>query len=225
MAIGIGQLLGFRIPQNFNTPYMAPTITEFWQRWHITLSNWFRYYVFTPLSCMLMRVEGNRRPDLLRTISLISTMALVGLWHGAGWTFVLWGAYHGVLLAIHAQVRRPSEPPGTRSMLVSRLFTFLLVVIGWVMFRSPSVQAALGLYGAMIGLRGLGIQDIGLVPNLGALELIFVFAILFGISNLFDGQSRPLPRQSWIQIFGVSVLLTLCLLMLANPSPFLYFQF
>jgi alginate O-acetyltransferase complex protein AlgI len=225
MAIGIGQLLGFRIPQNFNAPYMAATITEFWQRWHMTLSNWFRYYVFTPLSRGLIRLEGNRRPEVLRTISLITTMALVGLWHGAGWTFILWGAYHGGLLAIHAQVRRQKDMPSAWRLIIYRLFTFLLVVIGWVLFRSPSLEAALGLYGAMIGLRGLGLQDMRFVPNLGGLELLLVIGVLFAISNLLAGGSEPSPRLNWGQILGVSFLLTLCLLMLGNPSPFLYFQF
>jgi alginate O-acetyltransferase complex protein AlgI len=132
MATGLGHLFGIRIPQNFNAPYRAAGVRDFWRRWHISLSTWLRDYLYIPLG-------GNRRGPLRTHVNLMITMLLGGLWHGASWTFVAWGGYHGGLLV----AEHFAEPWLDRlPMTVRRVGTFLLVVFGWVLFRSSSFGMA-----------------------------------------------------------------------------------
>ena len=142
IAIGVALLLGFEIPENFNAPYAARTIQDFWRRWHITLSSWLRDYLYIPLG-------GNRKGPGRTYVNLILTFLLGGLWHGAGWTFVLWGGMHGTGLALErrrADVRRrrgipePGATAGARTL--QRLGTFAFVTVAWVFFRADSIGAA-----------------------------------------------------------------------------------
>jgi alginate O-acetyltransferase complex protein AlgI len=160
MAVGLGLMMGFRFPENFRSPYLSRSITEFWRRWHISLSTWLRDYLYIPLG-------GNRRGPGRTLVNLLVVMVLGGLWHGAAWTFILWGAWHGLLLAIERRRRLP-EPEGPR--LVATAATMAAVIVGWVLFRSASVQAALAMYAGMIGLHGLGVSD-ALRWQLGGPEL------------------------------------------------------
>lgn len=155
MAIGLSRMFGIILPLNFNSPYKAPNIIEFWRRWHMTLSRFLRDYLYVPLG-------GNRLGSLRRHANLLATMLLGGLWHGAGWTFVIWGALHGALLvANHAwhALRRyagwktPSENPLAR--LLGIALTFYMVVVAWVFFRADTVPAALNLIKGMLGFNGL----------------------------------------------------------------------
>jgi alginate O-acetyltransferase complex protein AlgI len=132
MAVGLGYLFGLRIPQNFDAPYRAAGIRDFWRRWHISLSTFLRDYLY-------IRLGGNRRGAFRTHVNLMITMLLGGLWHGANWTFVIWGGYHGVLLILD----RAFEPRSGRvPAAVRRAVTFLLVVIGWVIFRSTGLTMA-----------------------------------------------------------------------------------
>jgi D-alanyl-lipoteichoic acid acyltransferase DltB (MBOAT superfamily) len=133
IALGLAQLFGFTLPENFARPYLAASPREFWQRWHITLSTWLRDYLYVSLG-------GNRRGPVRTYVNLLVTMLLGGLWHGAAWSFVLWGGYHGGLLAAHRwwRARRPARD-GALRLAAKRLGTFHLVVLGWVLFRMPSV--------------------------------------------------------------------------------------
>ena len=136
MAIGLGKLFGFRFPENFNYPYVSRSVTEFWRRWHMTLSSWFRDYVYIPLG-------GNRCAPARHILNLIAVWGLTGLWHGANWTFVAWGLYYGVLLIAEKYLLAgvlPRVPPPVR-----QLVTFLLVLLGWVLFRADAIGDA-GLY-------------------------------------------------------------------------------
>ena len=136
MAIGLAQIFGFRLPENFNRPYSAVSITDFWRRWHMTLSRWFRDYVYIPLG-------GNRGSAGRVYLNLLLVFVLVGFWHGAQWTFVVWGAYHGTLLIIERVTgQRPVGDGPVREVVARRALTFLLVIIGWVFFRAPSIDAA-----------------------------------------------------------------------------------
>ncbi|MBN1836537.1 MAG: MBOAT family protein, partial [Spirochaetales bacterium] len=171
MAIGLGLMMGFRFMENFRAPYLASSITEFWGRWHISLSTWLRDYLYIPLG-------GNRRGRRRTLVNLMTVMLLGGLWHGAAWTYVLWGAWHGLLLAAErlrslfagpAAVRKGgsgvpassgfSRAPSGLSRLAGVARTMVLVLAGWVLFRSPDLQAAGSMYAGMIGLRGLGLSD------------------------------------------------------------------
>ncbi len=162
MAVGLSLLFGVRLPVNFHSPYKAVNIIDFWRRWHMTLSRFLRDYLYVPLG-------GNRKSKMRRYINLMVTMVLGGLWHGAGWTFVLWGALHGLYLVInHAwlglrrslgQDRHHGTPWGRRFGCV---LTFAAVVAGWVVFRAESVPAALNMLSGMAGLNGFTLPDVWL---------------------------------------------------------------
>jgi len=151
IAIGVARLLGFRFPQNFDRPYAAVSIQDFWRRWHMTLSRWLRDYLYIPLG-------GNRRGTARTYVNLMLTMTLGGLWHGAAWHFVLWGALHGGFLAIGQwkRERRAAgmivDPPDTAfTRLVQRVTAFHLVCLGWVFFRADSVGTGFTLLGRLFG--------------------------------------------------------------------------
>lgn len=144
MAIGLGLMLGFVFPKNFDSPYRSRSITEFWRRWHLSLSTWLRDYLYLPLG-------GNRKGKTRTYVNLALVMLLGGLWHGAAWTFVVWGAFHGALLVL--------ERAGGGERATARLpdplrmgMTFVLVLVSWVFFRAPSLGEALAYLGAMFGL-------------------------------------------------------------------------
>ncbi len=153
MALGLGRLFSIRLPLNFDSPYKSASIVEFWRRWHITLSHFLRDYLYIPLG-------GSQRGRIRRYMNLMLTMLLGGLWHGAGWTFVIWGGIHGALLVINhwwdSRVKKridPQQHPVWRIWL-GRVTTFLIVTIAWVFFRAESLSAALHLLGSMFGLIG-----------------------------------------------------------------------
>jgi alginate O-acetyltransferase complex protein AlgI len=159
MAIGLSYMIGVRLPLNFNSPYKAGNITDFWRRWHMTLSRFLRDYLYIPLG-------GNRKGPARRYLNLMITMLLGGLWHGAGWTFVLWGGLHGRYLTIHHawqalrmrlghDVARAS-PAGR---MIGITLTFLAVVVAWVFFRAPTLNGALSILQAMSGLNGVTLPD------------------------------------------------------------------
>ena len=169
MAIGLSRLFGIQLPLNFNSPYQAVNISEFWRRWHMTLSRFLRDYLYIPLG-------GNRCGTLRRYSNLGTTMLLGGLWHGAGWTYVIWGGLHGLYLIIHQafqQLRGPRpKPAGPLVRGGSMLLTFIAVVFAWVFFRAPSASHALDIVQAMLGGMGLTLPPAwhdSLAPALGAL--------------------------------------------------------
>ena len=214
MAVGVGLLMGLRLPQNFDSPYKAVSVADFWRRWHMTLSFWLRDYLFIPL--------GGSRGDRWRTArNLLITMCLGGLWHGAGWTFVLWGAMWGVYLALHSLLR------GTRLRLPGpawgRTLTFLLAAAAWVPFRAPSIGAAGDVLGAMVGLNGL--DSWASLKSLVGLRLaLYLAATLVWVNalpNSWEVSLQPRPRYA----VAVGLLLGASILAIGHPLPFLYFQF
>jgi alginate O-acetyltransferase complex protein AlgI len=209
MAVGLASLLGFRFPQNFDSPYKARNVSEFWRRWNMTLSFWFRDYVFIPL--------GGSRGGRARTVrNLAITMLLAGLWHGAAWTFVVWGLLHGLFLIVHHLCRGAGLTP--RSAAVSRALTFVCVVAAFVIFRAPGLGAGGDVLRAMAGLDGLGTAAVSgwLLAGIAAL-LVFV--------NVAPNTWQV--RIAWRPAYGVAVGLVLAaaVLTIAAPSPFLYFRF
>ena len=136
MAIGLGGMLGFHFPENFNFPYVAGSVTEFWRRWHISLSNWFRDYVFLPLE---MATRHQLRPAWRTALNLMLTMLLCGLWHGASWGFVLWGLYHGLFLALE---RQRTWTTLTQRPVLRHGYGLLAIMIGWVLFRAETLEQA-----------------------------------------------------------------------------------
>lgn len=159
MAIGLSYMIGVRLPLNFNSPYKAVSITDFWRRWHMTLSRFLRDYLYIPLG-------GSRKGPTRRYVNLMITMLLGGLWHGAGWTFVLWGGLHGIYLVIHHAWQALRVRLGhdiARTQIAGRIMgitlTFLAVVVGWVFFRAQTLDGALAILRAMIGMNGITLPD------------------------------------------------------------------
>ena len=213
MAIGLAFLLGFRFPQNFDAPYQAANISEFWRRWHMSLSFWMRDYLYIPLG-------GNQGSRLSTMGNLAVVMFLGGLWHGAAWTFVVWGLYHGVLLMVHAVCRERGWVPRARPLAV--FCTLLSVMIGWVFFRAGSLAEAWHMLGAMSGLwQGEG-------GNLALVDSPVAWAVLTlasGIALLLPDTWRlTVPRRPMWGV-ALALLFTICTFRFAIPSPFLYFQF
>lgn len=160
MAIGLSYMIGVRLPLNFNSPYKAINISDFWRRWHMTLSRFLRDYLYITLG-------GNQKGPARRYLNLMVTMVLGGLWHGAGWTFVIWGGLHGLALVLHQAWRGLRARLGHdlhHSSLAGRIFsialTFLVVVFGWVFFRATSLDAAMRIVHGMVGLHGISIPDV-----------------------------------------------------------------
>jgi alginate O-acetyltransferase complex protein AlgI len=221
MAVGAGHLLGIQVPANFRAPYTARSITEFWQKWHITLSNWFRDYLFFPLSLFLLRRAQGRHAGRTRTLSLLLTMSLIGLWHGPSWTYLVWGTYQGLLLAIHAQFRSGRGMPWPT--WAGRTLTTLAVLLGWVLFRSGSLGMAANLYASMLGLKGWG-PALTSIPGVDTGFLLLLGSLLV-LTNFSWDMPDLRPRRAWGYAVGLAALLAIDVLFAGQPTTFLYFQF
>lgn len=224
MAIGLGLMMGFRFIENFNQPYISQSITEFWRRWHISLSSWLRDYLYIPLG-------GNRGGVFSTYRNLLLTMLLGGLWHGANWTFLLWGAWHGGLLAIERALGVSGAP---RSFQVSRwLMTFLFVMVGWVTFRASTIGSAFEFYGAMFSFSGFELSSAYLKDirglNVAILVLAYVVVVVMGLRDRFSwslDEVRTTPLRVILPTLLLPVFLMAVLKLSAESfSPFLYFQF
>ena len=227
MAIGLGRMFGFHFLENFNYPYIATSITEFWRRWHMSLSSWFRDYVYIPLG-------GNRCANWKHIRNIAVVWLLTGLWHGAAWNFVAWGAWFGILLLGEKYIwglilhRLPR--------LVGWLYTFVAVIFSWVLFRSPSIQYAVAFIGTMLGIGGDGWWCIDAVFYLYQYGFYLIIAVIgavpikIALQNLLKAHEQSaICRfiQDWMpKVFALCVLI-LSFMKLATGSfnPFIYFQF
>ncbi len=224
MAIGSAHMLGYKLAQNFNMPYLASNISDFWRRWHISLSSWLRDYLFIPLG-------GSRGGTWATNRNLLITMTLGGLWHGASWTFVAWGVLHGLLLVGHRTFRdfcasRPmltawyQSLPGT---ICSVVLTYFCVSLGWVLFRASSFTAAAAMFKTMFAPRdGLFVQ----MPkqSLFMLTAVVVMCHLLVSSGLWKKYAERLPAP----VLGAGYAAVLSLSLLLSPlagKAFIYFQF
>ncbi len=226
MAIGLGLMIGFRFVENFNNPYISRSVTEFWQRWHISLSNWLRDYLYIPLG-------GNRGGGLKTYRNLVLTMVLGGLWHGANWTFVLWGIWHGGLMALERRLGSKSQDPVWPRFLAWPL-TMAFVMIGWVMFRAETVAHAINIYKGMLAENGFLLTAETLLL-IRPTELLFLaIGVTLTVWPVFDARLRAanlspvtIPAHQQLRSLTVVALFALCgLIMQArSDSPFLYFQF
>ncbi len=215
MAVGLGLLMGFTFPQNFNSPYKSASITEFWRRWHITLSTWLRDYLYIPLG-------GNRKGEGRTYINLTIVMLLGGLWHGASIVFMLWGLWHGLLLALERALRE-DHPLNRMPRSVAVMFTNLLVILGWVLFRAENFEQAGRVFKGMFFMLPsftLPVEylSLGLILSLPLGYIICLYA-----KNSWEMTARMTPTLA----LRDSALLALSILVvMANrTTPFLYFQF
>jgi len=211
MAIGLGLMFGFRLPFNFDAPYRAVSMRDFWRRWHMTLSRFLRDYVYIPFG-------GNRAGPERQAVNVVATMLLGGLWHGAAWTFVAWGGLHGVALAANSAWdrtgRRLPAPAGWA-------LTLLFVVVTWVLFRSPDFATAARVMAGMAGAHGIGHVH---VDN-AALVAIAALVAALGPSSQTVALTRLRPSP-WLAIpAGVALAFLLLLVGGRVPNEFIYFQF
>jgi alginate O-acetyltransferase complex protein AlgI len=240
MAIGLGLIFNIQLPVNFNSPYKANSISDFWRRWHITLSNFLRDYLYIPLG-------GNRKGEVRRYGNLIITMLLGGLWHGAGWTYVIWGGLHGVYLAINHGWKKLKKP---LPELFAWLITFLSVLMSWVLFRAKTLGDAINVLQTMAGLKGViipgepqgklsvltkvGIQleswkDLTYLPEFWGNKVwpLFILVILLLCVKFLPNTQEIIKslKPTWWWAAWVGLLTGFCLLSLNRVSEFLYFQF
>jgi D-alanyl-lipoteichoic acid acyltransferase DltB (MBOAT superfamily) len=254
MAVGISFLFGIRLPLNFDSPYKAVSIIDFWRRWHMTLSRFLRDYLYIPLG-------GSRCSPPRRYANLLITMLLGGLWHGAAWTYVIWGGLHGIYLMINHLWRRVTKGLSLGSGMIARgaslLITFLAVVVAWVFFRADSFSAAMAMLKSMAGLNGIEavgavgrlVSRLGIaspapspyVSNLDVLCLALLTLLCWIVPNAYQmlGKHSPAlqtpapsgirviwrPNAWWAAGLGVLGALSLCSILSGVPSEFIYFQF
>ncbi len=215
MAYGLGLMIGFELVQNFDSPYQSVSIQDFWRRWHISLSTWLRDYLYKPLG-------GNRRGAHRTYVNLMIVMLLGGLWHGASWTFVAWGLYHGSLLAIERWLG-DRHPLQRAPDVLRRAITLLLVMVGWVFFRSADFATAWRILQNMAGVVTSAPVARNIVGNQAMFALSASIAIALFLPNL---RQRP-PRVSFATAVasGLAISIALILIGARTTSPFLYFQF
>ncbi len=219
MAIGLGLMLGFVFPKNFDSPYQAGSLTEFWRRWHISLSTWLRDYLYIPLG-------GNRRGEGRTYVNLMVVMLLGGLWHGAAWNFLVWGGFHGLLLALERGRGKASLYPALpRPLRIGA--TFLLVLVSWVFFRAESLPAATAYLGAMLGLAapqpGAALLAGVLYTPYLAGAFLCAAVTTWGLPQTWDWTRRLTPAKAIL----VLALFALSLVAMATQgyNPFIYFIF
>ena len=217
MAIGLGGMFGFRFNENFNYPYMAQNVTDFWRRWHISLSTWFKEYVYIPLG-------GNRCSKLMNVRNLMVVWLLTGLWHGAAWNFILWGVYYGVLLTAEKYLLGNALKKLPRP--AAHALTLLAVAVGWVLFSAPTLSEAVSYLGSMCGFHGL------LDASARYLFTTNLPVMLCGALAATTLWKKPLARLSprvvsRAKIVALPLLLILCVIFMISETynPFLYFRF
>ncbi len=223
MAIGLGDMLGFSFMENFNYPYIASSVTDFWRRWHISLSSWFREYVYIPLG-------GNRVSVLKHIRNILVVWLLTGLWHGAAWNFILWGVYYGLLLLFEKYIWQKLKIPG----FLNRILTAAAVIVGWVIFSSESLPEILTTLSCMAGKTEEGFFKLPFLDT-AALYYLRSYGLFLIAAALF---STPLPAKLFKAalkkgvtriIAGLLILalfiLCVSLLVTQNYNPFLYFRF
>ncbi|MDD4287431.1 MAG: MBOAT family protein [Candidatus Peribacteraceae bacterium] len=248
MAIGIAHMMGISLPMNFNAPYRSPSIREFWKRWHITLSRFLMTYLYIPLG-------GSRHGQARTLLNLFLTMLIGGLWHGAGWTFIVWGAWHGGFLVLHRIWLKTAEYPLLRVAAVPiRLcavpLTFLMITVGWVFFRAENIATALTLLKSMAGLHGVAFSpEMSLLPSAFAwkrcLQLLAILSAIVWFApttqafvkeilpadtpqektDPFTLRLRWKPTAFFALCSTVMALTAVTTLFLAQEHVFIYFQF
>jgi D-alanyl-lipoteichoic acid acyltransferase DltB (MBOAT superfamily) len=253
MAIGLGRMFGIRLPLNFNSPYKAVNIADFWRRWHMTLSRFLRDYLYFQLG-------GNRKGPKRRYVNLMLTMLLGGLWHGAGWTFVAWGALHGFYLSVYhgwhdwrGTKGQAKAVPSAAGLWTGRVVTLLAVMLGWVFFRAESFSAAIRILEGMVGLHGFSFAADGLSLNLKeATKMVVLFIVVvwvFPNSHEILASHEPAleyardpsrvglaPTPRWLGrwltwqpnllwALVLAALMVAGVLNLSRPSDFIYWQF
>lgn len=219
MAIGLGKMLGFRYLENFNYPYIANSITDFWHRWHMSLSIWFKDYVYIPLG-------GNRKGPIKRTVNLAITWLITGLWHGANMTFVLWGGYYGFLIIVEKIFNIPKRISGKIWWRgIYRLFTLLSIVLCWVLFRAENITEAIRFFGTLLSFKIVQMDMAILYVHTFKFELLFglIFCIPI-VPRLIEHKPQIFKPLNDVMVFFL-FLVSISYIFKGTYSPFIYFNF
>lgn len=221
MAIGLGKMFGFEFMRNFDYPYTSTSITDFWRRWHISLSSWFREYVYIPLG-------GNRVSKAKHIRNIFVVWMLTGLWHGAAWNFIFWGLYYGVLLLLEKYVLKDVIERLPKA--VKHIYTMVLVMIGWVFFFSPGIGSAFSYLGKMFGIGAAGFVNATAIYYLYNYILLFLVLILCSVPYTYKKFSRVMLRKKSrcpvaVATYILMFILSTAYLVNATYNPFLYFRF
>lgn len=220
MAIGLGYLFGFQFPENFNYPYISKSITEFWRRWHISLSTWFREYLYIPLG-------GNRKGNVY--LNLFIVFLVTGLWHGASWSFIVWGLWHGFFMIIERLIKNKMWYKKIPSF-IKLVSTMLIVIVGWVLFRASSLKAALEYLSIMFGLIKFKDMTFTYQYFINKKFIFWVIIAIIGSTPIISKVSHRYKNNKLFQLISmiiISILFIVSMIFIINStySPFIYFQF
>ena len=221
MAIGIGRMMGFHYLENFNYPYIAKSVTDFWRRWHISLSSFFRDYVYIPLG-------GNRVKTIRWLLNIMIVWGLTGLWHGAAWTFILWGIYYGVLLIIEKNFLQNNI---LKIPVLNRIYTISAFIFGWIIFRAESISHIGTILSTMFGANGTGnmaqLAKNGLISPLQIIMIIIGIICSAPVSVKLKQKLEKNEKTNYIIDAASVIALILCVIMLAQGAynPFIYLRF
>jgi D-alanyl-lipoteichoic acid acyltransferase DltB (MBOAT superfamily) len=226
MALGASRILGIELCENFRRPYFAASLREFWTRWHISLSSWMRDYLYIPMG-------GNHLPPMRWAGVILAVFALSGLWHGANWTFVLWGIYHGTLLIVEritAGFTSHSASEAERHWLeraIATISTFHLTAIGWVLFRAPNLPTATAVFDNLFGREGYSVYDI--MPSgqllLASLGILIVLGFDLCAEHGFDTYFSRMPRPTRWAVYYLAIFAVVLFPGSSEIKTFIYFQF
>ena len=228
MAIGLGRMFGFRFPENFRWPYVATSVQDFWRRWHLSLSTWFRDYLYIPLG-------GNRVPPARQYRNLVTVFFLCGLWHGASWNFVIWGLWHGVFLVVERRFSNPQIPRSSNAdgplawPLWPHLYTLLVVMVGWVFFRADTLTGAIGFLKALFALNVTSPAPLSVGFFVTPEVWLALIAGAIGSTPWVPMLARR-DRSAWLEALSTVALagaLFASMLQMAarTYNPFIYFRF
>jgi alginate O-acetyltransferase complex protein AlgI len=220
MAIGLARMLGFRLKENFNAPYVAQSMTEFWRRWHISLTTWIRDYLYMPLG-------GNRRGDARTYINLWICFLASGLWHGASWNFVLWGAYNGLFLTLDRLFLR--DALARCGAVIATAVTLFIIMIGWAIFRSDSPAHLQQFLAALFG-KSHASAAIEIPAEVPFTLIVGAFISLLPATRLYGPLTHTYETRSWLRAVTIATLVVIYVLGIARAvtvpfQPFIYFRF
>ena len=221
MAIGLGKMFGFSFLENFNYPYISKSISEFWRRWHISLGSWFRDYVYFPL--------GGSRVDTKKKLlfNLFVVWFLTGIWHGANWTFIIWGIMYFVLISIEKLIG--FEKKFNKLSFIKHIYTMFFVILGWVIFRSSNITEAFSYMGKMFGVRASGIFDAYFYLNIVENLIFIIVATIFSapIYKIINKKVKENKLIALIYVMGMIILFIVAIsyILKGAYNPFIYFNF
>lgn len=225
MAIGLGKMFGFEFMENFNLPYISESITEFWRRWHISLSTWFKEYLYIPLG-------GNRKGKIRTYINLLIVFLATGIWHGASWNFVVWGLFNGFFLVIE-RIKLKELLDKNKLKFVNHIYALLVIIFGWVLFRADTLRSALQYMKIMIiPSKKLANFDTSLIINNRNIIMIIVVILFSGILQTIFNKLKNKEKikevyHRYFEVIVISLLMFISIMMLASNTynPFIYFRF